>query len=601
MGTRTLCGLTASIDVRRKPAFLSTPATTILTRLLPDATALRLEACQVDDTTAQITLRVQSTQTRAPCPLCATPAQRIHSDYGRTLADLPWAQYRVCLQLRVRKWFCGNRACRRRIFTERLPTVAAPWARRTLRLAQRLVARGMALGGTAGVRLGHAWDLAMSRNTLLRLIRRGPLPALPTPRVLGVDDWALRKRQTYGTVLIDLERRQPVALLPDREGDTLAQWLQAHPGVEVITRDRSKAYADGARQGAPQATQVADRFHLVQNLVEALTQIFNLPGQALQAVNAAQLQAPRTQPAGTVVVPVPPASPSRTAQVQAAHSRSRRLARHEQIWALRRQGWTGQAIAQQLGSAKATVFRYLRSPTFAERTYKRRGHSILNPYKDLLLRHWNRGCHDALEVFHLLQQQGYRGSYATVARYAQRLHQAQGLRPRQRPSGQTVPHVAEPQSGQLTPRGAAWRVLRRPETRVPDDEQQLGLLAAQQAELAEAVTLARDFADLVRTRQPDRLDGWLARATTSTLTALQRFAQGLRDDYAAVKAGVTLRWSNGPVEGHINRLKMLKRQMFGRAHLDLLSRRFVRAPREGQALASAQCAPAPAHAEAKAA
>ena len=569
--------------------------------MLPDATRLRLEACDVDDTTAQITLRVQSTQTSAPCPLCATPARRIHSDYGRTLADLPWAQYRVCLQLRVRKWFCRHRACRRRIFTARLPTIAAPWARRTLRLAQRLLALGKALGGNAGVQLGHAWDVVMSRNTLLRLLRRQPAPLFPTPRVLGVDDFALRKRHTYGTVLIDRERRQPVALLPDREGDTFAQWLQAHPGVEVITRDRAKAYAEGARHGAPQATQVADRFHLVQNLAEALTQIFNLHGQALQAVNAAQLQTPRTQPDGTVIVPVPPASPSRTAQVQAAHSRSRRLARHEQIWALRRQGWTGQAIAQQLGIAKTTVCRYLRSPTFAERTYKRRGPSILNPYKDLLLRHGNRGCHDALEVFHLLQQQGYRGSYATVARYAQRLRQAQGLHPRQRPSGQTVPRVAEPQSGQLTPRGAAWLVLRRPETRVPDDEQPLALLAAQQAERAEAVTLARDFADLVRTRQPDRLDGWLARATTSTLTALHRFAQGLRDDYAAVKAGVTLRWSNGPVEGHINRLKMLKRQMFGRAHLALLSRRFVRGPREGQALASAQCAPAPAHAEAKAA
>jgi transposase len=164
--------------------------------LLPDATTLRLEACAVDATTAQITLRVRSTQTSAPCPLCATPTRRLHSDYERTLADLPWAQYRVYLQIRVRKWFCRNRSCPRRIFTERLPTVAAPWARRTLRLAQRLIALGMALGGKAGVRLGHQWDLGVSRNTLLRLLRKLPLPAVPTPRVLGVDDFALRKRYT---------------------------------------------------------------------------------------------------------------------------------------------------------------------------------------------------------------------------------------------------------------------------------------------------------------------------------------------------------------------------------------------------------------------
>ena len=570
--------------------------------MLPDLTILHLAACHVDHTAAQILVSVSATPTTAPCPLCTTPAHRIHSHYDRTLADLPWAEYHVRLQLRVRKWFCRNRRCRRRIFTERLPTVAAPWARRTHRLAQRFGALGVALGGKAGVRLSQQWGLAVSRNTLLRLLRRLSVPPRATPTVLGVDDFAMRKRHTYGTVLIDLERHQPITLLPDRTADTFTQWLREHPGVEVIARDRSKAYAEGAQQGAPAATQVADRFHLLQNLAEALHQVFATQSKALEAVNDALRQQPVPLADGAVAVPVPPPDTPQPAQQRAAQRQARRQTLYEQVWDLHRQGWTVPAIARHIGLSKRTVQRDLRTATFAGRKSRSdRGQSLLNPYKAALLERWNAGCHTAMRLFRNLQQQGYPGSYGPVAAYARRLRQAQGLSPGQRRSRQSLPSVAEPVSQPLTPRRATWLVLRRETTRTEAEAQQLTQLREQQAEVAEAIDLAQDFTQLVRQRQPAQLDPWLKRATTSTQEALQRFAKGLYEDYDAVKAGVTLPWSTGPVEGHINRLKMLKRQMFGRARLDLLSRRFVGAPRGGQTQAPGQRAPSQTHTEAEAA
>jgi transposase len=554
---------------------------------------LRFDGCYVDDAVTLITVLVRSTPMVSPCPLCTTPAHRIHSYYERTLADLPWASYRVRLRLRVRKWFCDHTPCRRRIFTERLPTVAAPWARRTLRLAQHLIAVGLALGGKAGVHLSQRWHVMVSRNTLLRLLRRLPVPPRVTPTVLGVDDFALRKRQSYGTVLIDLERRQPVALLPDRTADTFAQWLREHPGVTIIARDRSQSYADGARQGAPTATQVADRFHLLQNLREALAQVFATHGQALEAVNDLMRQHPVPLSDGAVAVPVPPAETPMSAQQRAAQRQARRQRLHEQVWALHQDGWTAPAIAQHVGLSLRTVQRDLRSATFAGR--KRRsdhGDSLLNPYKAYVLERWNAGCYTAMRLFRDLQQRGYTGSYALVAAYARRLRQAQGLAPGQRCPRQPLPAVAESPCQPLTPRRAAWVVLRRAEKRTDAEAQQLARLRTQQTEVAEAIELAQDFATLVRQRQPAQLEPWLKRATTSTLDALQRFATGLYEDYEAVKAGVTLPWSSGPVEGHINRLKMLKRHMFGRARLDLLSRRFVLAPRGEPAQATCSGEPA---------
>jgi len=432
---------------------------------------------------------------------------------------------------------------------------------------------GLALGGAAGARLVRKLGLTASRNTLLHLVRRAPAPPDVTPSALGVDDWAMRRRFTYGTALVDLERRRPVALLPNREADTLTAWLREHPGVAVIARDRSGAYADGASRGAPEAVQVADRFHLLQNLAEALELAFTAHARELRDIEQARRRLAAAE--GVPVRPDPPPPPKRPLALAVA-CREQRWATHQRIWKLWREGWPGHEIARHLGIGRTTPYRYLKSEVFPERKGRSdAGRSSLDPWGEWVLARWNAGQHNGRQMLRELRERGFRGNYATVLRYLNRLHAAQGSAVPHRSRARPGPPLAAAPKRVLTPRTVAWVVLRRPERRRAEDWALLAGLREHSCVLDEAIGFAEEFATLVRGREPERLDPWLQRAQDGAVAPLRRFARRLSADYDAVRAAVALDWSNGPVEGQINRLKAIKRQMYGRAGLDLLERRFL--------------------------
>jgi transposase len=542
--------------------------------VLPDPTVFALERIEVDPHHNTITATATTTAPQACCPRCQQPSHQVQSRYVRTLADLPCSGQRVRWHLQVRRFRCKNGQCPRKIFTERLPTCAPPYARRTVRQAETACEIALAVGGKVGERIVGQLAMPTSQDTLLRLSKRSTPKAIKTPRVLGVDDFAWKKGRRYGTLLIDLETHQVVDLLPDREAETLATWLQAHPGVEVISRDRAGAYAEGASRGAPQAIQVADRFHLLLNLQQALTRLFERNQPLLKRLAQAQEATPSAEPtpAAERGAEVAALKPLTVKEAQRQGRRGRRLERYARVLALHQQGASQVAIAALVGLHRDTVRHYVTVPAFPEIVRPHRG-SLLDPYKAYLQEQWAAGQHNATHLFADLRTRGYRGSATLVSTYCRSLREQAGWQHAyQDHKARCTPG---PPATALSARAAAWLFAGNPRRLKPRQVRAQDALRRGEDALERAYQLAQDFRTMVTSRQVGVLGRWLEEATRSGLPEFRSLAVGIYRDYEAVYYALALPYSNGQTEAQVHRLKVIKRQAYGRASFALLRLRVL--------------------------
>jgi len=541
----------------------------------------RFVHCALD--VEDLTVHLAITTPNATCPVCGCDARRIHSRYTRRLADLPGLGRSVRLRVTVRRFSCLHPECPRRIFAERLPGFAEPHARTTARLRRAHESIGYTLGGEAGSRLTARLSMTTSPDTLLRRVKQLKDESAPPPRFVGIDDWAWRKGQRYGTIIVDLERGDVVDLLPDRDPETVKKWLGEHPGVELVSRDRWSDYIQAAAEAAPNARQVADRWHLLKNLREALERLFERESETI----AEALKPPEPAPESVVVqpgapaseerpvaetpIPPPPCDPAPTSPRQEARQarRRRRVERFDQVHELKRRGLSIRGIARELGLSRKAVRRYLRRASCPDWRPGRPTRSGMDRYREEIDRRIAEGCTNAAELHRDLAARGCRLSYASVRRYVTRRLAAAG-KSRARVNAAKAPAPPPPSAKQLS---FDW--VRRPEERKDEQQARLDAIRSRSSQLSAAMDLADEFAALIRKRSEGTLTTWLTKAEASSCPEMRRFAEGIRRDEPAVQVAMSERWSNGPVEGHVNRLKTIKRQMYGRAGFVLLRARVV--------------------------
>ncbi len=539
---------------------------------------LHVDALSFDG--GSLTVHASTEGPEARCPLCERPSRRVHGRYTRTLVDLPWSGTPVRLRVRVRKFFCDEPSCDRRIFAERLGEVARPFARGTDRRREALEWIAFALGGEAGARLARELGLLVSPDTLLNRIRGALRPDAEDARVVGVDDFGFRRGNAPGTILVDLERHKVLDLFEGHSVESIARWLGRHPGVEVVSSDRSHVCREGINAGAPKATQVADRWHLLRSLALGLEEFLLRKRTALGKAAATDTGEDEGRLPGYIggdvsTLPVRLGRPYGSIEGPAQRRHERLVETWKDIRRLHLAGARVKDIAEWVGTSQSTVYRYRELAEPPPRPAYRRRASVLDPYLPYLLSRWNEGCRSAKRLHQEIRERGYSHSVDAVNRLLSSFRHTEQ-------QGKTLPHTPRAKKGSIAgaspnAKNVAALFMRREEMLSGEQKEYLEKLCASDAALADARRLTQDFAKMVRNLEGEELDGWLEEAAGSEAEVMKKFAAGLKKDLAAVRAGLTEEWSNGPVEGFITKLKLLKRQGYGRANFDLLKARALAA------------------------
>jgi transposase len=516
-----------------------------------------LHVGRVEDLGDAVLITARSRAVDAACHRCGLLSARVHSRYRRRVHDLAAGGRAVMIDLEVRRFFCGNPVCELRTFAEQVPEVARRHQHRTPLLGSLLETVALALAGRAGARLASALGIAVSRTTLIRMIRALPDTPVGQISVLGVDDFAKRRGHSYATILIDMHTHRPIDVLEDRQAATLAQWLKDHPGVQVICRDRAGAYAEGAREGAPDAIQVADRFHLWQNLCDAVEKTVisrraDLPEPAPEPAGP--------EPAGDVLADT--AGPAAGQDPREGRLAVRARERHAAVHDLLAQGRTQTQICAMLGLSPKTVRKFTGAATPGQVTAGPRPPSSgIDRFAPYLHERWNQGCTDAARLHAEIAAQGYHGSQRSTRRYLQPLR-----------ASLTAPVLPPPPP---TVREVTRWITSDPSHLTGDETAKLGQVKARSAQLTATASHVAAFAEMMTGRHGEHLPAWIAAVEQDDLPHLHSFTGGIRRDQPAVLNGLTLAHSSGAVEGNVCRIKALKRQMFGRANLDLLRKRIL--------------------------